>query len=146
MLPIHRWRLWTIIILIICTYIDDIGYAAACVLTQDIGDQQDRPVAFASVKLNPTQRNWSTVEKEAFASIWALRKYQRWLFHSKVTVFSDHNPLTFLTQASSQSSKLMRWALALQEFDVTFKYKEGKHNTAADCLSRVGPHPSQPAG
>jgi len=127
-------------------YVDASGYAAACVLTQDIGDQQDRPVAFASVKLNPTQRNWSTVEKEAFASIWALRKYQRWLFHSKVTVFSDHNPLTFLTQASSQSSKLMRWALALQEFDVTFKYKEGKHNTAADCLSRVGPHPSQPAG
>jgi len=38
----------------------------------------------------------------------------------------------------------MRWALALQEFDVSFKYKEGKRNTAADCLSRVGPRvPSQ---
>ena len=119
-------------------YVDASNYAAACVLTQNVGDQLDRPVAFASVKLSPTQRNWSTVEKEAFASIWALRKYHRWLFRSKVTVYLDHNPLTFLTQASSQSSKLMRWALALQEFDVSFKFKEGKRNTAADCLSRVG--------
>ena len=38
----------------------------------------------------------------------------------------------------------MRWALALQEFDVSFKYKEGKRNTAADCLSRVGLHLPQP--
>ena len=38
----------------------------------------------------------------------------------------------------------MHWALALQEFDVSFKYKEGKRNTAADCLSRVGPHLPQP--
>jgi len=126
-------------------YVDASDYAAACVITQDIGDQVDRPVAFASVKLSPTQRNWSTVEKEAFASIWALKKYHRWLFRSKITVYSDHNPLTFLTQASSQSSKLMRWALALQEFDVSFKFKEGRHNTAADCLSRVGPHLPQPA-
>jgi len=125
-------------------YVDASDYAAAAVLTQNIGGKLDKPVAFASVKLSPTQRNWSTVEKEAFASIWALKKYQRWLFRSKVTVYSDHNPLTYLTQASSHSSKLMRWALALQEFDVSFKYKQGKRNTAADCLSRVGPHLPQP--
>jgi len=79
-------------------------YACAAVLTQNVGDQIDKPVSFASVRLTPTQRNWSTVEKEAFACIWALKKYQKWLFRSKVTTYSDHNPLTFLTQASSQSS------------------------------------------
>jgi len=41
---------------------------------------------------------------------------------------SDHNPLTFLTQASPRSTKLMRWALALSEFNVTFKYKEEQHS------------------
>jgi len=54
-------------------YVDASDYAAACVITQDVGDQVDRPVAFASVKLSQTQRNWSTVEKEAFASIWVLK-------------------------------------------------------------------------
>jgi len=33
----------------------------------------------------------------------------------------------------------MRWALAIQEFDVKFCYKPGRSNTAADYLSRPGP-------
>ena len=90
---------------------DASDYAAAAVLTQNVGDKLDKPVAFASVKLTPTQRNWATVEKEAFACIWALKKYHRWLFRNKVTIYSDHNPLTFLAQALSHSSKLRRWAL-----------------------------------
>jgi hypothetical protein len=32
----------------------------------------------------------------------------------------------------------MRWSLALQEFNVSFKYKPGRENLAADCLSRIG--------
>ena len=31
----------------------------------------------------------------------------------------------------------MRWALALQEFSVTFKYRAGRAYVAADCLSRL---------
>jgi len=31
----------------------------------------------------------------------------------------------------------MRWALALQEFQIEFKYWKGKCNLAADCLSRL---------
>jgi len=31
----------------------------------------------------------------------------------------------------------MRWSLSLQEFDVTFKYRAGRANVAADCLSRM---------
>ena len=30
----------------------------------------------------------------------------------------------------------MRWALAIQEFDVTFRYRKGSTNVVADCLSR----------
>jgi len=40
----------------------------------------------------------------------------------------------------------MRWALALQEFDVSFKYKEGKRNTAADCLCWAAPSPANRVG
>ena len=45
-------------------YVGTSNYACAAVLTQNVGDQIDKPVAFASVRLTPTQRNWSTVEKE----------------------------------------------------------------------------------
>ena len=121
--------------------VDASDYAVAAAVTQPDENSQPRTVAFASVKLSPTQSKWSAVEKEAYAAIWALQKFQRWVFACPVTVLSDHNPLTFLTQASPRSAKLMRWTLALAEFDVTFKYREGKSNTAADCLSHIGPHP-----
>jgi len=52
-------------------------------------------------------------------------------------VYSDHNPLQYLIESAPKSAKLMRWSLALQEFSLTFKYKSGKTNAAADCLSRL---------
>jgi len=52
----------------------------------------------------------------------------------------QHHPTAQLPQASC-SAELMRWTLALSEYSITFKYKEGKSNTAEDCLSRIGPHP-----
>ena len=33
----------------------------------------EKPIAFASSKLSQTQRNWATIEKEAYAVIYALR-------------------------------------------------------------------------
>ena len=118
-------------------YVDASDHTVAGILAQQDDNGHDRPVAFASVKLNPRQRSWATIEKEAYAAIWALQKFRRWVFWSPVTVLSDHNPLTYLTQSSPRSSKLMRWALALQEYDLRFEYKEGKNNAAADCLSRM---------
>jgi hypothetical protein len=117
---------------------DASDFAVAGILTQTSDDGEDRPIAFASLKLSCTQQRWGTVEREAFAAIWSLQKFKQWIFGSEVTLYSDHNPLTFLTESSPKSSKLMRWSLALQEFNVKFKYKPGRENLAADCLSRIG--------
>jgi len=56
---------------------------------------------------------------------------------SKVIIFFDHNFLTFLTDTVPKSSKLTRWALALQEFNFEFRYRTGRKNTAADFLSKL---------
>src|SRR5208282_5035717 len=99
------------------------------------GDRE-RPVAFASSKLTATQQNWATIEKEAYSALWALQKFKHWIFGNSVTLYSDHNPITFLTQTTPKSSKLMRLALAIQEFEVVFCYRRSNLNAAADCLSR----------
>jgi len=65
-----------------------------------------------------------------------IAKVQALDFGNTVTLYSDHKPITFLTETGPKSSKLMRWALALQEFDVIFCHRAGVQNTAADCLSR----------
>ena len=92
-------------------------------------------MAFSITKLSQAQMAWSTIEREAYAVLVALKKYRSWIFCTKVTVYSDHNPLQYLIKSALKSAKLMRWSLALREFSVTFEYKSGKINAAADCLS-----------
>jgi len=121
------------------TFVDASSFAIAGILTQTDENGNENPIAFASRKLNKTQQAWCTVEKESYADLWALQKYRNWIFGAEITVHSDHNPITYLTESAPKSFKLMRWALAIQEFNVKFKFRAGKTNTAADCLSRVGP-------
>jgi RNase H-like domain found in reverse transcriptase/Reverse transcriptase (RNA-dependent DNA polymerase) len=124
--------------------VDASSYAVAGILSQCDDNGNERPIAFASQKLNSTQQHWAVVEKEAYAVIWTLRKYFHWLFGAEVIVYSDHNPLSYLNECTPKSPKLMRWALALQQFNISFRFKAGKVNAAADWLSRMGPGGVQP--
>ena len=117
-------------------YVDASANAAAGYIIQRQEDGSENPISFFSTKFTATQRNWSTIEREAMAVLIALRKYKEWIFGTKVIIYSDHNPLTYLTASAPKSSKLMRWSLALAEFDIEFRYKAGKNNIAADTLSR----------
>ena len=77
--------------------IDASSIAMGCCLIQWSDEDIEKPIAFSSMKLSPTQSRWSTTEREAFAVIWALRKYRSWIFMSKVIIISDHNPLSSQT-------------------------------------------------
>ena len=118
-------------------FTDASNYAVSGALTQMDKQGKYLPIAFSSTKLTETQKKWSVIEKEAFAVLEALRKYRQWIFGTTLTVMSDHNPLTYLTHSVPKSAKLMRWALALQEFSINFEYYPGKKNIVADCLSRI---------
>ncbi len=76
-------------------------------------------------------------KRGAFSALSALRRYRHWVFGAKIVVYSDHNPLTFLTESAPKSAKLMRWALALQEYDVEFRYRAGKTHIVPDVLTRL---------
>ncbi|GBN50038.1 Transposon Ty3-I Gag-Pol polyprotein [Araneus ventricosus] len=88
-------------------------------------------------KLTPTQMRWATIEREAYAVLEALKKYDTWVFGARIQVISDHNPLTYLTQETPHSAKLTRWSLALQRYDVTISYRKGSMHGNADSLSRL---------
>jgi hypothetical protein len=51
---------------------DASDYAIAAVLTQTDDQGREMPIAFHSKCLNDTQKNWATVEKEAYAVLEAL--------------------------------------------------------------------------
>lgn len=53
-----------------------------------------------------------------------------------VLVFTDHNPLVFLSRMRNANQRIMRWSLIIQDFNLEIRYKKGKDNVLADALSR----------
>jgi len=118
-------------------YTDASGVAVGCCLAQCNELNEEHPIGYASRKLTPTQCRWATVEREAYAVVWALTRFRDMIFGSAITVYSDHNPLRYLTESMSTSAKLTRWALLLQEYELTLKYTKAINNSVADALSRL---------
>jgi hypothetical protein len=115
---------------------DSSKIAVGSCLVQWDPDGVERPIAFASAKLSGAQLSWAAIEKEAYAIIWSLNKFRTWIFGAPITLFVDANPLTYLTASAPKSAKLTRWALALQEFNVSFQYRKGREHVVPDYLSR----------
>ena len=116
---------------------DASGFAVGAALGQCDRKGVERPIAFASQKLSGSQLGWAVIEKEAYAIIWALNRLREIIFGSRITVLCDHNPLQYIREYAPKSAKLLRWSLALHEFDVEVKYTKGSQNVVADYLSRT---------
>ncbi|GFW73665.1 retrovirus-related Pol polyprotein from transposon 17.6 [Trichonephila clavipes] len=98
--------------------------------------QNQKPIAFASRTLNKAERNYTVTERECLAVIWALNKFKTYFGPLPVKVITDHAALTKLTNGKNLSSKMIRWALKLSEFNIEWEHRPGVQNVVADLLSR----------
>ncbi|GFW26134.1 retrovirus-related Pol polyprotein from transposon opus [Trichonephila clavipes] len=104
---------------------DASDYGVGCCLIQQDTEGIYRPIAFASQKFNATQKNWASIEKEAWAVLYGLNKFDKWIYGAKVEIIYDHNPLKYLNQTTPKSPKLTRWALALQRWNHPITHRPG---------------------
>lgn len=113
---------------------DASNFALGAVLSQE-----NHPICYASRTLNVHELNYSTIEKELLAIVWAVKYFRPYLFGRKFTIHTDHQPLQWLFSIKEPNSRLVRWRLKLEEYDYTIKYKKGANNGNADALSRIEP-------
>ena len=99
-------------------------------------DGKFHPVSYASKKLSSTEKNYSTVEKECLAIVWGVRKFELYLQGVPFVLQTDHMPLNYIATAKFKNSRIMRWALFLQNFDMGLKPVRGSDNVGADYMSR----------
>ncbi|GFX90489.1 retrovirus-related Pol polyprotein from transposon 412 [Trichonephila clavipes] len=99
-------------------------------------NQNHRPIVFASRTLNKVERNYTVTERECLAVIWALNKFKTYFGSLPVKVITDHASLTKLTNGKNLSSRMIRWALKLFEFNIEWEHRTGVQNVVADVLSR----------
>jgi hypothetical protein len=131
--PIIRPPCWGTPFEIMC---DTSDYAVGAVLGQCI-DKLPHVIYYASWTLNDAQLNYSTTEKELLVVIFALDKFRSYLLGSKVIIYSDHAALKYLFSKKDAKSRLIRWILLLQEFDIEIRDNKGSENVVADHLSRI---------
>ena len=94
-------------------------------------------VYYASKTLNETQRNYTTIEKELMAVVYALDKIRAYLLGAEIIIFTDHSALKYLLTKQNAKARFIRWVLLLQEFNLQIRDKKGVENVVADHLSRL---------
>ncbi len=98
-------------------------------------DGETKPPGYFSKKLNSTENRYSPTAKEALAVVLACRHFHHYLWGTKFTILTDHQPLTSIFK-KKESARMNRWIMELREYHYEIKYVQGKYNYVADQLSR----------
>ena len=98
--------------------------------------QDDKPIACFSCRLSKLQRNCTTIEKKLLSIVECLKKFRNILFGYEIHIFSDHKNLVY-EATLSESQRIMRWWLLLEDFGPHIHHIAGIDNINADTLSRL---------
>lgn len=109
---------------------DACGVGVGAVLEQEIEGVR-KPIGYFSKHLSTGQRRYSVLERELLAIVLAIEH-----FGHELTVFSDHQSLSWLAGAKKLNSRIARWLIRLNVYQFRIVYRKGKLNGNADALSQ----------
>lgn len=118
---------------ILQTDASDVGIGAALIQGTL---EEPRAIAYVSRTLQAAEKNYSVMERECLAIVWAIKKLRGYLEGYHFTVVTDHQALRYLDSLKEPTGRLARWVVTLQQYDFDIMYRKGSMNHMADLLSR----------
>ncbi|KAL5250031.1 hypothetical protein ACHWQZ_G015941 [Mnemiopsis leidyi] len=119
------------------------------VLSQQDKDGRERPIEFISRRLSKAERNYSQIDREALAIIWAIKKFHIYLYGTKFKLVTDHKALVFIFDTNRKlpemsNNRISRYAVTLMSYDYEIIYRNTKDHANCDFLSRLPAQNQEP--
>ena len=99
-------------------------------------EQDGHPIGFASRLLTPTERKYSTTDRECLALVWGIGKFDYYLAAAPFTVYFDHKALKAILTGPDPHGRHARIASKVLSYRFDMVHKPGKSIPHADSLSR----------
>ena len=100
-----------------------------------------RVIGYGSRTLTNAEQNYHLLsgKLEFLALKWAISEHFRdYLYYApSFVVYTDNNPLTYVTSSAKLNATGHRWLAELADFNFTINYHPGRKNQVADSLSRM---------
>ena len=96
-----------------------------------------KPTHYLSRALTKSEKNYSIIELECLAIVWAVNKLQRFLLGRNFKIFVDHKPLAKFNVSNINNNRINKFAMKLTDYQFTIQTVKGIDNHIPDILSRL---------
>jgi len=118
-------------------HVDVSSIELGAVLAQPGEGEIDHPLEFSSRNLSKTKINYTTIEREGLAMVYALQKFFHYLLGGHFKMLIDHSTLKYLVNKPVLGGQICKWFLLFQENDFEIMVKPRRMNKGTEYLSRL---------
>ena len=102
-------------------------------------------VACQSRRLSPVEQRYAAQEIEALAVVYGCDKFKHYIYGApRIIVRTDNTCVKFILTSRTDNTRMAKFQLRLQGYNLEFEHVKGKNNTFCDHLSRYPDDSDEP--